>query len=179
MALKPTIFKFRIALSDTNRDYYDTVNLTIAQHPSENLPRMIARVLAFCLNAQEGLTFTKGLSNIDEPDIWLQSLDGQTELWIEVGEPAVDRIKKACRQAKSVKVYSFNSKSNVWWEQTKNKVTQYPVEIVRFPWEPIEELANNLVRTMELSIMLTGTSLFIDSDSGSTEVCWETLQSNE
>ena len=69
MAIKPTIYKFRISLSDLNRNYYDTLNLTIALHPSETLERMMARVIAFCLNATENLTFTKGLSDIDEPDI--------------------------------------------------------------------------------------------------------------
>ena len=60
MALKPTIYKFKIALADLNRQYYDTLNLTVAQHPSETLERMMARMLAFCLNAQESLAFTKG-----------------------------------------------------------------------------------------------------------------------
>jgi uncharacterized protein YaeQ len=53
MALKPRIYKLRIALSDVDRDYYDTLNLTVAQHPSETLERMMVRVLAFCINAQE------------------------------------------------------------------------------------------------------------------------------
>jgi len=77
VALKPTIYKFNIALSDLNRNYYDSLNLTVAQHPSENTERMMMRVLAFCLNAQEQLTFTKGLSAIEEPDLWVRSLDDQ------------------------------------------------------------------------------------------------------
>ncbi len=103
MALKPTIYKFNISLSDINRNYYDTLNLTVAQHPSENPERMMARVLAFCLNAQELLVFTKGLSEPDVPDIWVRTLDDQVALWIDVGEPAVERIKKATRLAKSVR----------------------------------------------------------------------------
>jgi uncharacterized protein YaeQ len=61
VALKPKIYKFRITLSDIDRNYYDTLNLTIAQHPSETLERMMVRVLAFCINAQKHLAFTKGL----------------------------------------------------------------------------------------------------------------------
>ena len=80
MALKPTIYKFRISLSDLNRNYYDSLNLTIAQHPSEKIERMMVRVLAYCINAQENLTFTKGLSEIDEPDIWVRTLDDQISL---------------------------------------------------------------------------------------------------
>ena len=70
MALKPTIYKSRIALSDVNRNYYDTLNLTIAQHPSETLERMMVRIMAYCINAQENLIFTKGISSPEEPDIW-------------------------------------------------------------------------------------------------------------
>ncbi|MCK5724990.1 MAG: YaeQ family protein, partial [Gammaproteobacteria bacterium] len=84
MAIKPTIYKFRISLSDLNRDYFDTLNLTLAQHPSETIERMMVRVLAYCINAQEHLAFTKGLSEISEPDIWARSLDEQTLLWIDV-----------------------------------------------------------------------------------------------
>lgn len=108
MALKPTIYKLKITLSDSDRNYYDTLNLTIAQHPSETLERMMARVLVFCLNAQEYLVFTKGLSAVEEPDIWARTLDGRISLWIDVGEPAVDRIRKATRLSPAVMVYSFN-----------------------------------------------------------------------
>lgn len=75
MAIKPTIYKLKIALAGSDRDYYDTLNLIIAQHPSETRERMMARVLAFCLNAQESLVFTKGLSAAEEPDIRARTLD--------------------------------------------------------------------------------------------------------
>ncbi|MCW8334120.1 YaeQ family protein [Vibrio sp. SCSIO 43135] len=177
MALKPTIFKFRIALTDMNRDYYDSLNLTIAQHPSENNQRMMARILAFCLNAQESLQFTKGLSTIEEPDIWLKSLDDQIQLWIDVGEPDPERIKKSSRLAKQVKVYSFNTKSNVWWSQNQGKIGQYKADVVRFDAEAVEQLGDMVERSMELSVMVTGTSLFVDAAQGSVEVVWEELQS--
>ena len=74
MALKPTIFKLQISLSDLNRNYYDTLGLTIAQHPSETIERMFALVLAFCINAQGHLVFTRGLSSADEHDIWAHTL---------------------------------------------------------------------------------------------------------
>ena len=71
----------------------------------------MVRVLAYCMNAQENLVFTKGLCVVDEPDIWVCTLDNQIALWIDVGEPAVDRITKATRLSPAVKVYSFNFKS--------------------------------------------------------------------
>ncbi|MGC9401156.1 YaeQ family protein [Vibrio genomosp. F10] len=179
MALKPTIFKFRISLTDINREHYDTLALTVAQHPSENDQRMMARILAFCLNAKESLQLTKGLSTIEEPDIWQKSLDDQIELWIDVGEPDPERIKKSTRLAAKVKVYSFNTKSNVWWTQNQGKIGMLNADILRFNAQHIEELTKLIERGMDLSVMITGNSIFIDSDKGSCEVEWEELQSNE
>ena len=179
MALKPTIFKFRLSISDTNRDLYISPQLTIAQHPSENTTRMLARVLAYCIKYQAELTFTKGLSSIEEPDLWVKALDGTISHWIEVGEPALDRIKKATRLAGRVDIFSFTSKSDVWWEQTKNKSHQYDAHIYRLSSEGIEALSEVIQRGMDLSIMISGTSVFVDCDNGSFEIQIETLQSNE
>ncbi len=175
MALKPTIYKLKIFLSDLDRNYYDTLNLTIAQHPSETLERMMARVLAYCINAEEHLAFTKGLSEAEEPDIWLRSLDGQLILWLDLGEPAVDRIKKATRIASTVKVYSFNSKSDVWWDQSQEKFKQLPVSIYRFQWQQIQSLAKLVKRTMELSITIIDNSAQFSTELGECEVAWSTL----
>lgn len=176
MALKPTIFKFKISLSDLNRHYYDSLNLTVAQHPSETPERMMVRVLVFCINAQGQLAFTPGLSAVDEPDIWAHSLDGQLALWIDVGEPAADRIKKATRLAQSVKVYSFNSKSNAWWAQAGAPFNKLAVSVYQFEWEKIQALAALLQRTMDLSITITGDSAYIAAESGECEVDWTILQ---
>ncbi|VAW44899.1 YaeQ protein [hydrothermal vent metagenome] len=177
MALKPTIYKFNIALSDLNRNYYDTLHLTVAQHPSENSERMMTRVLAFCLNAQENLTFTKGLSAIEEPDLWIRSLDDQLLLWVDIGEPAVDRVKKATRLARATKVYSFNSKSTVWWEQNKNKLQRLNVSIYQFQWQDIQSLASLVERTMECSVTITGNSAYIATALGECEIPWHELKS--
>lgn len=176
MALKPTIYKFRVALTDMNRDYYDSLNLTVALHPSENEQRMMARLMAFCLNASPELQFTKGLSTIEEPDIWEKSLDDQTLVWIDIGEPDVDRVKKATRLSKKTKVYSFNTKSDVWWQQNQGKFGYLDASIYRFENESIESLAGLVTRTMDLSVMITGTSLFVDAEGGSVEVTVEELQ---
>ncbi len=176
MALKPTIYKFRISLSDLNRNYYDSLNLTIAQHPSEKIERMMVRVLAYCINAQENMSFTKGLSEIDEPDIWVRTLDDQISLWIDVGEPAFDRIKKVCRLAEKVKIYCFNSKADVWWSQSQQKVNQLKASVYKFDWENIQVLAALVERTMDMSISITGDSAYIATESGECEVSWLALQ---
>lgn len=177
MATKPTIYKLRIALSDLERNYYDTLNLTIALHPSETPERMMARVMAYCINAQEGLSFAKGLSDVDEPDIWIRTMDQQTSLWIDVGEPSHERVKKASRQAKQVRIYSFNSKSDVWWEQGKSKFGMLKADIFRLNQTEIEALTELLARTMDLSVTITGQSAYVAGDNGEVEVNWEILQS--
>ncbi len=176
MALKPTIYKLKIDLSDVNRDYYDKLNLTIAKHPSETLERMMARVLAYCINAQEYLEFTKGVSAAEDPDIWARSLDNQILLWIELGEPAVDKIKKATRQSKSVKIYSFNSKSDTWWVQGQDDINKLKVSVFQFQWESIQAFAKLAKRTMDLSITISEETSYISAENGDCEVSWVSLQ---
>jgi uncharacterized protein YaeQ len=176
VAIKPTIYKLKISLSDLNRNYYDTLNLTLALHPSETVERMMVRVLAFCLNAQEHLSFARGMTETDEPDIWARTLDDQIKLWVEVGEPAADRIKKISRLAPTVKVYCFNSKSDVWWQQSKDKIKQLKVSVKQFQWQEIQALAAMVQRTMEISVTITGDSAYVATESGECEVNWEVLQ---
>ena len=175
MAIKPTIFKFKVSLADMNRDIYDNFDLTVAQHPSETAERMMVRILAYCINYQEHLLFSKGISTPEEPDIWAHSLDGQILSWIDVGEPSPERIKKASRLCKSLKVYRFNSKSNVWWEQGAKDFLALKADFYRFPWESTQALALLLERTMDLSLSLSGNSIFISSQQGDCEVIWEQL----
>lgn len=171
MAIKPTIYKLRIAISDLNKDYYDSVNLTIALHPSETLERMMARAVAFCLNAQENLSFTKGLSMVEEPDIWVKTLDDQVSLWIDVGEPAPDRVKKSSRLAPCVKVYSFNSKSDTWWEQSKSKVQKFKnVEYYQLDWQQIQVLATFAERTMDWSVSISGDTVYVAAENQECEL---------
>jgi uncharacterized protein YaeQ len=175
VAIKPTIYKANIVLSDLNRDYYDNISLTLAQHPSETIERMMARIIAFCVNADPDLVFTKGLSEVEEPDIWKRSLDGQIERWLDIGEPDVERIKKASHKAKSVEVYSFNSKSDVWWEQSKAKFNQLDAQYFRFNWEEIKHLASFCERTMAISVLITGESAFVTMEAGECEINWQSL----
>ncbi|MDH3903532.1 MAG: YaeQ family protein [Xanthomonadales bacterium] len=175
MASNSKICKLTISLSDIDRNHYDTLNLTVAQHPSETIERMMVRVLVFCINAQERLEFTKGLSAVDEPDIWARSLDDQLMLWVDVGEPSIDRIKKASRIAKETKVYSFNRKSKPWWDTGREKFTQLNASFYRFEWESIQALARLQQRTMQLSVTISADSAYIATESGECEVAWVAL----
>ena len=85
MALKSSVFKADIQIADLDRHFYENFSLTLARHPSETDERMMVRLMAFILHAQEGLSFGKGLSTEDEPDLWLKNMVDEIELWIEVG----------------------------------------------------------------------------------------------
>ncbi len=175
MALKPTIYKARIALSDLDRNLYESRNLTIALHPSETLERMVARILAYCLNAQDNLIFCKGLSDADEADLWARNLNDAIELWIDVGEPAAERIKKASRLAKAVKVYSFNSKSDTWWTQGQEEFTQLKAQWFQFPWPQVQALAATVNKTMDWSMTISENSIFVSTENGDVEVSLKAL----
>ena len=118
MATKATIYKASLQIVDLDRDYYHEHSITLARHPSETDERMMVRLLAFVQHASEDLTFTRGLSTSDEPDLWQKDLTGAIELWIELGQPDEKRIRKACGRAQKVWIYSYSGRSaEIWWEQ--------------------------------------------------------------
>lgn len=166
----------KIDLSDMAREVYDTLNLTIARHPSETVERMMVKVMAYCLNSRDQLVWCKGLSDTEEPDLWQHSLDGNLELWIDVGETAMERIKKTSRMAPEVKVYSFNSKADTWWELNRSSYSKLSASIYQFQWDHIEALANMAERTMELSITISDQSAYIATQQGECEVSLQQLQ---
>lgn len=118
MALKATIHRAELQLSDLDRQHYQNYSLTLARHPSETDERMLLRLVAFALNAHERLTFTKGISSDDEPDLWRMSLSGEIESWIELGQPDEKRLRKACGRSGEVIVYAYAERSAaIWWRQ--------------------------------------------------------------
>ncbi len=122
MAIKATIFKLDLQVDDIDRHYYQPHQLTIARHPSENNERMLYRILAFALNAHQELLFTKGISSIDEPDLWRHSANGEIKQWIELGQPDEKRLRKACGRAHQVQIYIYSARSGqLWWQQISER----------------------------------------------------------
>jgi len=120
MAIKSTIFKLDLQIADLDRNYYGNHTLTLARHPSETDERMMVRVLAFILHADEALLFGKGLSSEDEPDLWRKDLTGSIEQWIEVGLPDEKRIRRACGRAAHVTVLTYGGRpADMWWQQNQ------------------------------------------------------------
>ena len=120
MALKATIVKAELQVSDLDRNHFATHALTIARHPSETDARMMVRLIAFALNADEALEFGRGLSSEGEPDLVKKDLTGAIELWIDVGLPDEREIRKAAGRARAVKVYIYGGRSAaLWWTQNE------------------------------------------------------------
>lgn len=124
MALKATICKAELHIADMERGYYHDHALTVARHPSETDERMMVRLLAFALNADETLAFGAGLSTDDEPDLWRKDLTGLIEEWIELGQPDEKNIIRACGRAGQVFVYGFNRAAEPWWQTAEAKLAR-------------------------------------------------------
>ena len=123
MALKASIFKASVTVSDLDRNYYATHVLTLARHPSETDERMMMRLLAFALHANERLEFGKGLSDEDEPALMLKDLTGAMELWIDIGEPGEKRLRRACGRAPQVVVYHYGAADAQVWRDSLAALT--------------------------------------------------------
>lgn len=152
MALKSTIFKIELQLSDLDRQYYVNQSLTLARHPSETDERLIVRLLAFALLADPGLTFAKGLSTDDEPDLWQKDLTGAIKRWVEVGLPDERRLRQACGKSAQVLVYVYGGRAvEMWWQQNQSGLQRLEnLSVIRLPQEATQELALRVSRNMQL-----------------------------
>ena len=102
MALTSTVYNFNIDLSDADRGVYETLDLRVARHPSESEEFLVARLLAYCLEYQQGIEFSRGLSDADEPPIAVRDLTGAMRAWIDIGTPSADRLHKASKSTARV-----------------------------------------------------------------------------
>ncbi|HYD95968.1 MAG TPA: YaeQ family protein [Noviherbaspirillum sp.] len=177
MALKATIFKADLQVSDMDRHYYAEHSLTIARHPSETDERMMVRVLAFALHAHEALLFGKGLSTDDEPDLWQKDLTGAIDLWVEVGQPDDKRLLKACGRAAEVVVYSYSSASQVWWNQIAGKLARARnLRVVNLPASASQALAALANRTMQLQCTVQEGQVWLSSGDQTVHLELEPLK---
>lgn len=126
MALKSTLFKVKLNVSDLDRGVYDDFALAVARHPSETDARMMLRVAAFALHADSRLSFGRGISTDDEPDLWRRDLTDAVELWVELGTPDPDRLRKASGRAREVVLYAYGERAfKVWWDKHADALARF------------------------------------------------------
>lgn len=176
MALKATIYKADLQIADMDRNYYGGHQLTIARHPSENDERMMVRVLAFALNASESLSFTKGLCDTDEPDIWQKDLTGAIELWIELGQPDEKRLRQICGKSNQVLLYCYNGRTaEIWWDQIKNKALRLDnLKVFNIVASEVQALGRLAQRSMQLQCTVQEGQIWLADQNESVQVALET-----
>ncbi len=164
MALPSTIFKANLQISDMDRHYYDEHQLTLARHPSETDERMMVRLLAFALHADERLTFTKGLCADEEPALWQKSLSDEIELWIDVGLPDERRVRKACNRATQVCLYLYGGRNaDLWWQRNANKLQRFKnLTVIEIPEEMSSGLASLVERSMQLQCTIQDSDIWLN-----------------
>ena len=172
MALKSTIFKAELQVSDLDRHYYATHALTLARHPSETDERMMVRLLAFALFADERLEFGRGLSTEDEPSLWQKDLTGAVELWIEVGLPDERAIRKACGKANRVVVLCYGGRgADLWWAQNRDRLERLRnLTVMALPSAATQELAALARRSMELQCTIQDGQAWLSGEGATLHI---------
>ena len=179
MASNATIFKAALHIADVDRQYYQDHALTIARHPSETDERMMVRVAAFGMFADEHLEFCKGLSDTDEPDLWQKDLTGQIQTWIEVGQPDERRISKASGRSDRVIVIAYAGRTaDIWWNGVKGKVERLRNVSVWSLGDGIAEALGKLAeRTMRLQMMVQDGEVSLGSETAdAVAIRWNVLK---
>ena len=172
MALKSTIFKAELSIADIDRGYYRDHVLTVARHPSETDERMMVRLLAFALHADNALEFGRGLSSDDEPDLWRRDLTGAVERWIDVGLPEEREVRKACGRANAVYVLAYGGRAvELWWQGARGKLErQDRLGVSEVPLEASRALAQLAARQMRLQVTIQEGHVFVADDATSVPV---------
>jgi len=168
MAQKSTICKAELTIADIDRGYYRDHALTIARHPSETDERMMVRVLAFALHADDVLAFGRGLSADDEPDLWRRDLTGAIEQWIDVGLPDERDVRKACGRAREVSILAYGGRAvDLWWAGAREKLERQERLAVReVPLDASRALSRLAGRSMRLQVTIQDGHVFVtDGDS--------------
>ena len=178
MALKATIYKASLQVSDVDRNHYRDYQLTLARHPSETEERLMIRMLAFALHADEQLEFTRGLCVDEEPELWLKNPVGEIELWIELGLPDENRLRKACSRAEQVILYCYGGRAvPPWWQRNAEKLARFGnLRLVTLPEATTAALTALAQRNMELHASIQAGQIFFGAGEQTVLVEPEPLQ---
>ncbi len=162
-----TVFKAELQVTDLDRHYYSSHDLILAQHPSETAERLMVRLLAFALHADERLAFGRGLSDEDEPALWQRDYTGEIERWIELGQPDESRLRKACGRAKQVVLVAYGGNAaELWWKKNAAALARLRnLTVIDLPADGVEAAAGLLARSMRLTAMIQDGELqLMDAD---------------
>jgi uncharacterized protein YaeQ len=162
MALGATIYVFNIALADSDRGVYQALELRVARHPSESEPHLLARVMAYCFEYAEGIAFSNGLAEPDEPTIAIRDLTGLMRVWIDVGLPEAARLHRASKAAARVVVYAHKDPAP-WVARLANERIHRSesLELYVLDRDWLAQLAAKLARRMEFSLTISEQHVYL------------------
>ena len=171
MALKSSICKAELQISDLDRHYYQSHSLTPARHPSETDERMMVRLLAFGLYASEYLVFGKGLSAEDEPDLVELDPTGAIERWIDVGLPDERNVRRACHRSRHMVLITYGGRvADMWWQQNENKLSGLAnLTVLNLSADEGAALAALAERSMRLQCTIQDETVWLADDAGNHE----------
>ncbi|NLR76946.1 YaeQ family protein [Leeia aquatica] len=178
MALSATVFKCNLQLADLERGHYQDYALTLARHPSETDERLMVRLLAFALYADERLAFGRGLSNEDEAALAQQDYSGELLWWIDVGLPDPKQLRKASRRAQQVVLLVYGgAAADVWWAQQRGELSGLDNLLVwRVSAEDSQAMTRLTQRNMQLQCTLQDGEVWLTDGEHSVTVRLSCLQ---
>ena len=172
MALGATIYTFDIELADADRAVYESLSLRVAQHPSETPDYLMTRVLAYCLEFAEGIGFSKGLSDPDEPAIFVRDLTGALQVWVDIGLPEPERLHRASKAAPRVAVYTHKDPAQWAGRIAEAKIHRAnKLEVFAFERTWLTSMIAKLERRMQFSLARSEAEIYLtieDSDTSQT-----------
>ena len=170
--------RFIVSISDIDRNHFDTIELRIAQHPSETLSFLATRVLIYVLHHQDQISLSKsGLGDPSEPPLFVRQLTGDMVHWFDIGCPSLDRLNKATKTADCVTIYAYRALDRLL--DTVNKLDyQRQKKVSCFELEPsvLSQLGESLTRTNEWSVVRTDDTIYVDSNGDDFQLTMKRLE---
>jgi len=172
MALKATMYRVELQVSDMDRNYYALHALSLAQHPSETDQRLMARLLTFALFADERLEFGRGLSTDEDPDLWRRDYTGGIEQWIDLGQPDESDIRKACGRAREVVIVTYSGNgAEIWWNKNASALARLDnLRVIDLDVAAVDAATRLLQRNTRLTAMIQDGDLQLLSDSDAVSI---------
>ena len=162
MALTATIYNFDVELADADRHVYESLALRVARHPSESAEYLVARLLAYLLEWTEGIEFSRGVSDADEPAILIRDLTGRIATWIDIGTPDAARLHKASKAASRVVVYTHKDPAQFLRQLAGHKIHRGDaLELYALDRALVGSVAARLERRLALTVSVSGGELYV------------------
>jgi len=162
VTLTATIYTFDVELADVDRGVYETLALRVARHPSETAEYLLTRVLAYCLEFADGIAFTQGLADPDEPALVVRDLTGALRVWIDIGAPDAARLHRASKAAPRVVVYTHRDPGPIVRQLTGERIHRAEaLELYAVDRRLLAELVARLERRMAFGLSVADRHLYV------------------